>query len=168
MKIQKYTTLLVLLFIVTIASAQEKPSFKDITANTKKVATSYFNNYINLDFKAMSNQANEAISFNDTTAKLIFGIELVEGKKAVFENFKVTYASIVEMKSEVIRTMFSSNVGIFETQLTYTFKVSAEKTITISKMPLIVILTVKEDKVIKHRDYADYNHFLEQYNNQLK
>lgn len=167
MKLIKNITLVTLLFFAITMNAQ-KLSFSEITANTKETTTRYFNDYIQLDFEAMKAQMNDNISFNDTTAKLIFGIELVEGKTQVFENFKKTYAAIVEMKSEVIRTMFSSNVGVFEIQLTYKFKVDAEKIITIKKMPLIIVLTIKDDKISEHRDYGDYNHFLEQYSAQTK
>ncbi len=162
----KKKILLVLLFVGAIIYAQEQPSFSDTSANTKEITTRYFNDYIALDFEAMQPLMDNDISFNDATAKLIFGIELVEGKTQVVENFKKTYAAIVEMKSEVIRTLFSSNVGVFEIQLTYKFKVETGKTITIKKMPLIVILTVKDDKISEHRDYGDYNHFLEQYKKQ--
>ena len=160
--------ILVVLFITVQVSAQQKLSFRDVTENTKEITTSYFNNYINLDFDALEKLANNNISFNDTTAKLIFGIELIEGKTKVFENFKKTYAAIIEMKADIIRTIFSSNVGVFELELTYKFKAGPETVITIRKMPLVVTLTVKDGKIIEHRDYGDYNHFLEQYNSQVK
>lgn len=35
-------------------------------------------------------------------------------------------------------------------------------------MPLIVILTVENGKIIEHRDYGDYNYFIDQYNRQIK
>lgn len=160
-------SILITTFCFTIAmNAQKKLSFSDVTANTKEITTKYFNDYINLDFEAMKNQASDDISFDDTTAKLIFGIELVQGKKMVFENFKNTYAVIIEMKAAIKRTIFSSNIGIFEIELTYKFEASADKIITISKMPLIVTLTVKDGKIIEHRDYGDYNHFLDQYKKQ--
>mgnify|MGYP005991290923 CR=1 FL=1 len=163
----KNRILIALLFVSTVLMAQKKPSFDEATAKTKVITIKYFNDYLKLDFEVLKSQMDNDISFNDTTAKLILGVGLVEGKVKVFENFKKTYASIVEMKSEPIRTMFSSNVGVFEIELTYKFKISADKTITISKMPLIVILTVKDGKVIKHRDYGDYNYFLKQYKAQL-
>ena len=164
----KTKLLVLLLFTSTIFFAQKRSSFSDITEVTKKITTSYFKNYIQLDFDKMKNQMNDSISFNDTTAKLIFGTKLIDGKKVVFENFKKTYAAITEMKSDIKRTIFSSNVGVFEIELTYKFKATDKKIITISKMPLIIILTVKNGKIIEHRDFGDYNIFLEQYQKQLK
>ncbi|PHS62868.1 MAG: hypothetical protein COB12_10210 [Flavobacterium sp.] len=163
-----FAIILSIVLLATEINAQNKVSFSEITTNTKSITTTYFNDYINLDFDALKSQMDNDISFNDTTAKLIFGIELVEGKKQVFENFKNTYTSIVEMKADIIRTIFSSHVGIFEIELTYKFKVGIEKVITIKKMPLIVVLTVKDGKISEHKDYGDYNHFLEQYSNQTK
>lgn len=164
----KNKTLYVLLFACALIYAQEQPSFSEISTQTQEITTQYFNDYINLDFEAMKPQMHQDISFNDTTAKLIFGVELVEGKTQVFENFKKTYASIIEMKADIIRTMFSSHVGIFEIELTYKFKEKAESVITISRMPLVIVLTVKEGKLVEHRDYGDYKYFLKQYSNQRK
>ncbi len=155
------------MLVSTVLTAQKKLSFSDITGNTKKISTKYFNDYIKLNFEGMKSQMHDSISFNDPTAKSIFGIELIEGKTKVLENLKKTYEAIVEMKSEPIRTMFSSNVGIFEVQLTYKFKVDNKKTITINNMPLIVVLYVEKGEIIKHRDYGDYNNFLVQYKKQL-
>jgi ketosteroid isomerase-like protein len=167
MKLIKNATFIVTLFFVITMNAQEL-SFSEATANTKEITTRYFNDYMNLDFEAMKKQANDDISFNDTTANLIFGVELVEGKIQVFENFNKTYAAILEMKPKFIRTLFSSNVGVFEIELTYQFKADSDKIITIKKMPLIVVLTVKDGKINEHRDYGDYNHFLQQYTKQTK
>jgi ketosteroid isomerase-like protein len=87
------------------------------------------------------------------------GTKLIEGKVNVYESFKKSYAAIIEMKQEPIRAIFSSNTGIFEIVIKWKFKAGTEKIIAI-EMPLIVVLTVKEGKVIEHRDYGDYNYFL--------
>lgn len=166
MGLKKISILVMTLCFTITMNAQKKVSFSEVTANTKKITTKYFNDYINLDFDAMKQQASDDISFDDATAKLIFGIELIKGKTKVFENFEKTYAGILEMKANIKRTIFSSNVGIFEIELAYKFKTRKNKIITISKMPLIVTLTVKDDNIIEHRDYADYNVFLEQYKKQ--
>lgn len=166
MGLKKISILVMTLCFTITMNAQKKLSFSDVTANTEKITTKYFNDYINLDFEAMKQQASNDISFDDATAKLIFGIELIKGKAKVFENFKKTYAGILEMKATIKRTIFSSNVGIFEIELTYKFEAGKNKIITINKMPLIVTLTIKDDKVFEHRDYADYNVFLEQYKKQ--
>jgi len=146
--------------------AQKSVSFADSTAICKKVSNEYFEAYFNLDFDSMLNIMHDSISFQDPTARFVFGGKKIDGKDKVYENFKQSYASILEMKQDPIRTIFSSNTGIYEINLTWKFKNSPEKIISI-EMPLIVILTVENGKVIEHRDYGDYHYFIDQYNHQL-
>ena len=159
------TILVVILFLSTTIYAQEKVSFSETTSITKKITVKYFSNYFKLDFDAMKDNMHDDISFHDPTAELIMGTRLVEGKTNVYESFKKNYATIIEMKQEPIRTIFSSTTGIFEVIIKYKFKDGPEKIVAI-EMPLIVVLTVKDGKVVEHRDYADYNYFIEQYNTQ--
>lgn len=165
--INKQIVVIALLLFVSFMNAQENNEFNKRTALTKEVTTKYFKAYMELQFDAMKPMMHEAISFEDPTAKLIFEGKIIEGKQQVYENFKVAYASILEMKQKSIRTIFSSDTGIFEINLIWKLKVSPTKTIHIN-MPLNVVLTVENGKVIKHRDYGDYNYFVKQYNNQIK
>jgi len=159
------TILVVILFLSTTIYAQEKVSFSEATSITKKITVKYFSDYFKLDFDAMKDNMHDDISFHDPTAELIMGTRLVEGRTNVYESFKKNYAAIIEMKQEPIRTIFSSTTGIFEIIIKYRFNDGPDKMITI-EMPLVVVLTVKDGKVIEHRDYADYNYFIEQYNTQ--
>jgi len=147
--------------------AQKSTTFNDSTTICKGVTSKYFNAYIDLDFDTMMSFMHDGISFQDPTARFVFGGKKVEGKINVYENFKKSYASIIEMKQETIRTIFSSNTGIFEINLVWALKNGPDKLITIN-MPLIVVLTIENGKVIEHRDYGDYNYFIEQYNHQIK
>jgi len=156
-----------LILLSTSIYAQKNTQFRDSTAICKEVTSKYFNAYINLDFETMKSIMHDNISFQDPTAKFMFEGIKVEGKINVYENFKKSYSSIIEMKQETIRTIFSSNTGIFEVNFVWKFKNGPDQVITIN-MPLIVILTVENGKVIEHRDYGDYNYFIEQYNVQLK
>lgn len=166
-KSSKKILLILLAFVSISAFAQKNTIFNDRTSITKEVASKYFKAYFNLDFDTMKSIMHDSISFNDPTAKYLFGGKKVVGKINVYDNFKKSYASIIEMKQETIRTIFSSNTGVFELNLVYKFNNDPDQIITI-EMPLIVILKVENGKVIEHRDYADYNYFMEQYNNQLK
>ncbi len=157
----------IMLLMSTSINAQKKESFSESTATTKKITSKYFLDYFKLDFNTMKDAMHDDISFHDPTAELIMGTKLVEGKANVFESFKKSYAAIIEMRQEPIRTIFSSNTGIFEIIIKWKFKAGPEKIIAI-EMPLIVVLTIKEGKVIEHRDYGDYNYFLKQYKNQMK
>lgn len=153
---------LLVVFIPTVILAQENAVFKENTAITREICAKYFDAYIKLDFESMKEMMHDSISFQDPTAGLIFGWKKVEGKTNVYENFKKSYATIIEMKEDRTRTIFSSNTGVFELMLTWKFMSAKNREIKIN-MPLVVVLTVKEGKVIEHRDYGDYNYFVEQY-----
>ena len=115
----------------------------------------------------MKELMHDSISFQDPTAKLVFGGKKVEGKSNVYENFKKSYAAIIEINADTTRTIFSSKTAVFELNLTWKFKSAKDREIEI-KMPLVIILSVSDGKVIEHRDYGDYNYFVEQYNMQIK
>ena len=169
--ISKFSSIKLVLIVLSLVPisiyAQKNTTFSDSTNICKEVTSKYFNAYIDLDFDSMKPLMHDSISFQDPTARFVFGGKKIEGKSNVYENFKTSYASIIEMKQETIRTVFSSNTGIFEINLTWKLKNGPDKIITID-MPLIVVLTVENEKVIKHRDYGDYNYFIEQYNHQIK
>lgn len=118
---------MVLILVPISIYAQEKRTFSDSTTICKNVTSKYFNAYINLDFDALMPLMPDEISFQDPTAKFVFGAEKIEGKINVYENFKTSYASITEMKQETIRTIFSSNIGLFETNLVWKFKNEPDK-----------------------------------------
>ncbi len=120
-----------------------------------------------LDFDSMKTMMHDNISFEDPTARFVFGGSKIENKVSVYENFKESYAAISEMNQQTVRTIFSSSTGIFEIDLEWKMKNGPDKIITIN-MPLIVVLTVENGKIISHLDYGDYNYFIEQYNNQVK
>ena len=158
---------ILLAFVSIFNYSQSNSMFKDSTSLSKDVTTRYFNAYMNLDFKSMKLVMHDSITFYDPTAKLVFGGNKIKGKTKVYEYFLNSYASIIEMKQSTIRTIFSSNTGVFELNFVYKFKNGSGQIFTID-MPLIVILTIKNGKIIEHRDYADYNYFMKQYNQQLK
>jgi len=145
--------------------AEENKAFKEATNISKKAMNKYFAAYFDLDFKRMKKLMHDDISFDDPTARFVFGGDKIVGKNNVYNAFKKAYASIIEIKQTPIRTIYSSNVGVFEVDISYKFRDGPDKIITIN-MPLVIILTYQDGKIIEHRDYADYHFFLEQYNDQ--
>lgn len=151
---------LVLGFISTNSQAQQK--FNESTANTKKIATKYFNTYLDLDFESLRKMMHQNISFEDPTAKHIFGGVKQEGIENVYKNFKNAYASIIEMKQKNLQAFFSSETGVFKFTITWSYRSNQlNKVITVS-MPLVIVLTVNDNKVVKHVDYGDYTEYLKQ------
>jgi ketosteroid isomerase-like protein len=156
------------LFFTLFTTIFSQANFKTTTAETEKIAQSYFTNYMNLDFDANTVLMHDSISFADPTAKLIFGGKYVEGKAAVLANFKSAYASITKMSYKLNRTMISSYTAVYEIDLHWEFKSGPAGKLIKIDMPLVVILTIKDGKIFSHRDYGDYTYFTKQYGEQSK
>lgn len=148
--------------------AQQFKQFNDSTANTKSITTSYFKAYMDLDFDAMKKWMHKDISFEDPTSKYIFGSSKHVGKENVYQNFKNDYSSIIEVKKNNIESFFSSNTGVFKFNISWSYKDANNNIVDIKNLPIIVVLTVENNKVIKHVDYGDYNLFISQITQQNK
>lgn len=158
---KKYIIILTILFTHLAIDAQQKITFKDATDVTQDIATKYFNAYMAIDWNKLDALAHDEITFEDPTAELLFGEKKPAGKQAVMKNFRDTYASITNMTPKLTRTFFSGNSGIFEMDLSFSFK-NRQNGITTITMPLVVVITVKNGKVIAHRDYGDYREYVKQ------
>lgn len=150
------------------SKAQQLKQFNDNTAITKKITTRYFNAYMDLNFETMKKLMHKDISFYDPTSKFIFGSVKVTEKEKVYKNFINNYFSIVDFKKSDLKSFFSSNTGVFKFNLSWSFKEADNKIVTIKNMPLVVVLTIENNKVIEHVDYGDYVHFLKQIKGQNK
>jgi hypothetical protein len=150
--------------LVSISYAQEKQDFISLRDQTKKLTSEYFNNYMALNFAENAKLMHDSISFQDPTAKFVFAGKKIEGKAAVLNFFTTNYASIQKMTAKNIRSIFSANHGLFSIDFEWIFLAGKNKKEYTIKMPLIVKLSVKDGKVIKHRDFGDYSFFLNQYN----
>lgn len=154
------TNFISILLTVLYLQAQTQ-TFAELREETKKHTTAYLNDYLALNFDANAKRMHEDISFHDPTTRLVFAGEKHSGKAAVMQFFKTNYASIVEMKSENMKPVFSADYGIFAFTLKWKLR-SGGKIIAIA-MPLVVQLKVKDGKIIEHRDFADYSFFNKQY-----
>ena len=158
---KKYVLVAILLLANLAASSQQNNPFKDATDVTQDISTKYFNSYMAIDWDRLGALAHNEISFEDPTAELLFGVKKPAGKDSVMKNFRDTFASITNMTPKLTRTFFSGNSGVFEMDLSFSFK-NRQNGITTITMPLVVVITVKDGKVISHRDYGDYREYLKQ------
>ncbi|MCB1025155.1 MAG: nuclear transport factor 2 family protein [Acidobacteria bacterium] len=158
---KKYALILILLLTAAAASAQQKNTFVENTEITQDVATKYFNNYMAIDWDALGSLMHDEISFDDATADLLFGEKKPVGKANVLKNFRDTFVAITNMTPKLSRTFFSGDVGVFEMDLSFSFK-NRQNGLTTIEMPLVVVITVKDGKVIEHRDYGDYREYIKQ------
>ncbi len=159
---KKYAFIFIFTLIaVGAVDAQPPKEFLDTTAKTKEVATKYFDLYMAMDWDRLETMLHLDSSFQDPTAALIFSGEKESGKAAMMKKFREGYASLTSMKAKLSRTFFSSSVGVFELDLTFGFR-NRQKGITTITMPLVVVITVRDGKVIEHRDFGDYTEYLKQ------
>jgi ketosteroid isomerase-like protein len=156
-----------LLLVVFASTAQTK--YSKITSETERVTKEYIKNYFDFNFDKLKEYMHDSITFQDPTAKFVFSGKLVEGKETLYKFFTNNYASIHSSEVEIQREIVSSGVGIYEINLTWSFaNDNPKKEIVIEKMPMVIVLSTKDGKVIQHRDYGDYKVFIQQYENQLK
>lgn len=155
--------MLVLVAVLTAVtvSAQEKSPFKATTDITQDIATRYFDNYMAMDWDRLEPMLHADATFEDPTATLLFGDKKPRGKENVMKNFRMGYESLTGMRAKLARTFFSGDTGIFELDLTFGFR-NRQNGITTITMPLVVVIAVKDGKVVSHRDYGDYREYLKQ------
>lgn len=158
---KKYIVVLLLITSTVASSAQQGNQFKSTTDATQDISTKYFNSYIAMDWDKLEPMLHPDATFEDPTAALLFGEKRPSGKVNVMKNFRDGYESLTSMKAKLSRTFFSGSAGIFELDLTFGFR-NRQNGITTINMPLVVVITVKDGKVISHRDYGDYREYLTQ------
>lgn len=153
------TALLLASAMPMTAQAQERPSFTEITAQTEQVGQAYAHAYIAMDWDRIESLLHDEASFEDSTANLIFGGGRYDGKAAMMTLFREGYTGISSLKLTPLRSFASGEVYVEEGQLDWGVDMGGGRIVE-SSMPILTILTMKDGKVWKHRDYADYRPFL--------
>lgn len=157
-----------LAFVVQPAVAQQaeqaesltKPlSYTEVSAATAPIADAYFAAYIGHDWDALELLLTEDSSFQDPTARRIFGQVLSEGRTAMMERFRVGYASISHMEFVKNRHLISGETAIYEGALHWGTDLG-NGTVVDSVTPMVVVLNVVNGKVTRHVDYVDYAPFV--------
>ena len=149
-------------------NAAKPPDFRVLTMTTEKVATEYFDHYFKMEFDAMERLADPAVSFEDPTANTVFGGAVVSGREQTYAKMRQTFAGFTHLAFRPTRKYFSGEHAVMEGVIDWTFKgETAGQQISIVGMPLVIILQVREGRVLTHRDFGDYRVFLRQYREQL-
>ena len=143
------------------AYAPEEQVYISNGETTRRVAEIYFDAYIRRDWTVIEGLIGEDGGFSDPTAEQIFGTKPHRGKAETIKGFRSGYAGITTMSANITRTVFSSSYALFEGTLDWTLKLQSGKIIDTKEMPIVVILTIKDGKVVDHKDYADYRSFIE-------
>ena len=156
--------LLVLGFLSVCFSsfAQQQQNFEQTTTATEELCNNYILAYFNMNFVEMADYMHDEFSFQDPTASLLFGWQFVTPKDSALHFFKTNYSSLLEMKPNFTRKFFSGEHAVYEMDLVFSFYVNEQKDSVSINMPLVTILSLKDNKVIAHRDYGDYRAYRKQ------
>ena len=134
------------------------PAFEQASAETARVAEAYFIAYASMDWDTLEPMLHDEVSFADPTAKQIFqGIDLV-GKDAVIGLFRQYNQSLEAMSFTKDKMIASGDTAMMIGTLDWTMRIAGGKKVR-TLMPISTVITVKDSKVIAHRDYGDYREF---------
>jgi hypothetical protein len=90
----------------------------------------------------------------------LFGGTRRDGKTESLKYLRQAFAGIEHMDARVSRRLFSADIAVFESSLDWTLVLRNGKRIQTHAMPFVVILKVRDGKVIQHQDIADYANFI--------
>ena len=141
------------------AQEVERKDYAAVTAASAPVADAYFAAYTSRDWDALEPLLAEDASFQDPTATHIFGGVLSEGRDAMMQRFRIGYAGISHMAFVTNRVLHSGETAIYEGALHWGLDLG-DGTLVDSVTPMVIVLTVEDGKVVRHRDYVDYAPFL--------
>lgn len=141
------------------AAAQDTPDYAQVSAETAPVTDAYVAAYTGRDWDVLEGLLAEDARFTDTTATLLFGPILSEGRESIMQRFRVGYAGITHMEFTYGTRIVAGENGIYEGALHWGFDLG-NGTIVDSVTPMVIVLTVVDGKVTEHRDYLDYAPFL--------
>lgn len=140
-------------------SGQTTLSYEEAGQQAALITDAYFDAYIGRDWDALELLLSEEASFEDPTATRVFGPIRSDGSAAMMERFRSGYSVITHMRFDLDRRLVSGDVGVYEGTLDWGVDIGNGSTVA-AVSPMVIVITVAEGKVVKHRDYLDYSSFL--------
>lgn len=140
-----------------------------------EAAEDYLKLYTTKQFKKIANEFYTDVSvFEDPTMSFFSedkSYPVSKGKEEIVDFLEKGFAKISSMNYKIENSFTAGSIAYNYGFLHYDYKAEKQDgTIKIVKfkLPLTIILKIKDGKVIHHQDIADYNVWLEQYNKQMK
>ena len=163
----RFSLILSLIFSFSNLFAQQQAKPK---ADIGKLALEFMHAYSDWDTDKMGNYYDDAVHFEDPTANDAFnnGSD-VTGKDSVLKFIKAIFKEKTDfvrfdVKSHFVSKNYVVVQSLFETIIPQAWlgpKGSEFGKVFIS-IPVTTVLHFKDDKIIEHIDYADYNTYLKQ------
>ncbi len=129
------------------------------------ISNDYLMAYADSDFDAMEGMLAENATFQDPTASAIGSGKQHKGAAVIVAQMRSAFASISNFTIDVKERFYFQNHAVFAAECGYSlagrmFGVDQER--VRFTHPLILVLEVKDEEVVSHLDYADYDTFAEQ------
>ena len=158
-----------IIFLVIIQSTFSQSESID----NETLATKYLALYTSMNFDEIASYYNESSIFEDPTSSFFSQnstYEIKTGPDSIIAFLQEGFSKISDISYE-IDTKY--NVGVVNYTsgiLNYKFEISTngETKKLDFELPLTIILTIKEGKIVHHQDIANYKVWYEQYARQLE
>ena len=143
-----------------------------IAQSTEETAAKYLSFYTTKQFDAIKAYYTDESIFQDATMSFFDQqgkYETLKGSENISAFLKEGFASISEIDYQVQHEYAVGVISYSYGILKYEYVISHEgqqKSLKI-ELPLAIVLEVKNGKVIRHQDIADYNKWYEQYKAQI-
>jgi limonene-1,2-epoxide hydrolase len=156
-----------LLFTTLSLASDDKPSLKQL-------ASQYMQAYSDWDIEAMSALHSDEVRFDDPTATEVFGRSFAhQGKTQVNAFLKGIFADNTPryLAFKVHQQYVSGNHVVihsnFESVLPDSWYGERATGPVFVAIPITTVLVFKDNQIISHTDYADYDSYQQQVNRQL-
>jgi hypothetical protein len=126
-----------------------------------------------MEFDKMMEYYSDDSIFEDPTMSFFskdMSYEILKGPKRINSFLKEGFKKITDPDFKIEKQFSVGVIHFYYGIFNYNYNIGKEgepKIISFS-LPLAIILTVRNNKIIHHQDIADYNVWFKQYNEQLK
>jgi limonene-1,2-epoxide hydrolase len=155
------------ILIVNYSNAQTSDESKEMLVNT------YLSLYTSLKFDEMTKYYSDNSIFEDPTMSFFNedkSYEIITGPKNINTFLKEAFKKITDVSFKIEKQYNAGVIFFYYGTFNYKYDIGKDNNLKIINLslPLAIILTVKDNKIIHHQDIADYNLWFKQYNQQLK
>ncbi|MEO9871081.1 nuclear transport factor 2 family protein [Ekhidna sp.] len=144
-----------------------------VAQNTTETAAKYLDMYTSMKFDEIGEFYSDRTIFDDATMSFFGqGRDYAKrtGREDIIAFLKEGFASLSGIEYEIEK---SYGVGVVHftygiLKYTYSPKIEGEIRSLSMELPLAIVLEIKDGKIVRHQDVADYTEWYKQYQSQIK
>lgn len=172
----KKTIILVVIWLSMIPylnSQTENQTNNQTIEDLQKISADYLNHYCNLEVQQLADYYTEESIWEDPTTSH-FGPDFngkVVGKENILSFLTEQLNSLSYLKVKYTGRFFAGEYAVYQGVWSSKLdgkQVGSQRKLVKIQMPFVVILRIKDGKVIHHQDYADYTTYQMQVMKQMK